>query len=329
MTVLVTGAAGFIGFHLCKKLTERGETVLGLDNLSDYYSPSLKIARLGQLEPMSAFSFVEADVANRDALAQAVSGHEIDGIVHLAAQAGVRYSLENPRSYLHSNLTGHLEMLELARNLPDLKHFVYASSSSVYGDADRTPFSESDRADRPCSLYAATKRADELMSFAYASLFGIPQTGLRFFTVFGPWGRPDMAYWSFTRAIIEGEPVHLYGNGEALRDFTYIDDVIAGTVSALDRPPADQDPPHRVYNLGNNRPISVAGFLGILETAIGKRANRILEPLPPGDVPVTCADIEAAARDLGYQPKTDLESGLRRFVDWYVAYGAGIAPSDA
>lgn len=321
MVILVTGAAGFIGFYLCKALVDRGEQVLGVDSLTDYYDTSLKTDRLAELAGYSNFTFVNLDIADRAALERATRGVDIDRIVHLAAQAGVRYSLDNPRAYVRSNVTGHLEILELARHLPNFKHLVYASSSSVYGDNDRTPFAEADRVDEPRSLYAATKRADELMSLTYAKLFGIAQTGLRFFTVYGPWGRPDMAYWTFTEAILAGRPVRLFGEGEALRDFTYIDDIIAGTVAALDRPVApDLSPPHRIYNLGNNRPVSVLTFLDVLERLLGRKAERILEPLPPGDVPVTCAHIEAAARDLGFEPRVDLETGLARFVEWYVPY---------
>ena len=330
MAILVTGAAGFIGFYLSKALADRGEHVLGVDSLTDYYDASLKTARLAELAGYSNFTFVNADIADRIALERAIRGVDIDRIVHLAAQAGVRYSLDNPRAYVRSNVAGHLEILELARHLPGFKHLVYASSSSVYGDNDSTPFAETDRVDEPRSLYAATKRADELMSLSYAKLFGIAQTGLRFFTVYGPWGRPDMAYWTFSEAILQGRPVRLFGYGEALRDFTYIDDIITGTVAALDRPiDAGITPPHRIYNLGNNRPVSVLRFLDVLESLLGRKAERILEPLPPGDVPVTCANIEAAARDLGFGPRVDLETGLGRFVEWYLPYRNQVRQSAA
>jgi UDP-glucuronate 4-epimerase len=320
MSVLVTGAAGFIGFHVCRALLARGDQVIGVDNLNDYYDVALKEARLAGLEAEPGFSFALCDIADREALTTAVGPHrDIRGVVHLAAQAGVRYSLDHPFAYLNANLVGHLTVLELCRRLPALEHLVYASSSSVYGGNAKLPFAVADRVDTPVSLYAATKKADELMSYAYSHLYRIPQTGLRFFTVYGPWGRPDMAVFIFTRAMLAGEPIHLFNNGDMRRDFTYIDDTVAGTLAALDHPPtADAEtPPHRLYNIGNHRSEELLRLLEVLEGALSVEAERRLEPMQPGDVKDTYADISAAQADLGFKPTTSIDVGVPRFVAWY------------
>jgi UDP-glucuronate 4-epimerase len=324
MTVLVTGAAGFIGYHVSLALLGRGEAVLGIDNLNSYYDPALKRARLEQLRAHAGFVFEPADIADFDAITELArrDRDEITAVVHLAAQAGVRHSLSAPFDYVRSNLQGHTVILEVCRHeLPKLRHLVYASSSSVYGGNTKIPFAIEDPVDRPVSLYAATKRADELLSHCYSHLYGIPATGLRFFTVYGPWGRPDMAAFQFADAIIAGRPVTLYNLGEMERDFTYIDDVVAGVLAALDRPPAaDGGAPHRLYNLGNHRPVALRQFVAVLGQALGIRAKIELAPLPPGDVIRTYADIEASRRDLGFEPKTPIEEGLPRFVAWYREY---------
>ncbi|MBI1260848.1 MAG: NAD-dependent epimerase/dehydratase family protein [Rhizobiales bacterium] len=321
MTILVTGAAGFIGSHVCQALLDRGDRVVGIDDLNPYYDPALKQARLDRLLPRNGFSFYQGDIAETAAIAAAVKDREITGVVHLAAQAGVRYSLENPRAYVRSNLMGHLEILELCRHLGTVNHLVYASSSSVYGGNEKVPFSESDPVDHPVSLYAVTKKADELMSHAYAHLYGIAQTGLRYFTVYGPWGRPDMAYWIFTKAMLAGEPIKLFNQGEMWRDFTYIDDIVAGTIAALDNPPSAQaGVPHRIYNIGHNQPEHLGHFVDILEDVLGVKAVRQLEPMQPGDVVRTYADITDISRDLGFSPKTSLKEGLSSFADWYRGY---------
>ncbi|HEX6143051.1 MAG TPA: NAD-dependent epimerase/dehydratase family protein [Geminicoccaceae bacterium] len=324
MPVLVTGAAGFVGFHVSRALLARGGEVVGIDNLNAYYDPALKRARLERLSGLAGFTFRQADIADPDAvrgIVRDVPG--LDRVVHLAAQAGVRYSLEHPFAYVESNLRGHMAILEACRHeLPDLRHLVYASSSSVYGANQKIPFSVDDPVDQPVSLYAATKRSNELMSRTYAHLFGLPQTGLRFFTVYGPYGRPDMAYYLFTDAIANGRPITLFNEGRMERDFTWIDDVVDGVIRALDRPPAaaDGDPPHRIYNLGNHRPTPLGRFVGIIEEALGRRAEIRHAPLPPGDVLRTYADIKASRRDLGFEPKTGIEEGLNRFVAWYREY---------
>ena len=323
MAVLVTGAAGFIGYHVCQHLLERGETVVGVDNLNDYYAVSLKQARLMRLEDKQGFSFVRADIADAEAMAGLAADHDsIDRVVHLAAQAGVRYSLEHPFVYAQSNVVGHLAILELCRHLEGFKHLVYASSSSVYGGNTKLPFSVEDRVDKPMSLYAATKRADELMSHAYSDLYGIPATGLRFFTVYGPWGRPDMAAYLFTDAIYKGQPIRLFNRGEMERDFTYIDDIVAGVVGCLDHPPSGEggDMLHRLYNIGNNRPEKVMRLIELIEQELGRKAEKILEPMQPGDVPRTYADIDATTADFGFRPKTSLDEGVRAFVKWYREY---------
>jgi UDP-glucuronate 4-epimerase len=316
LPILVTGAAGFIGSHVCHRLLDRGEEVIGVDNLNDYYDPALKQARLAQLLERKGFSFRRLDIADEGALA-ALSGLGIRRIVHLAAQAGVRYSLDNPRTYIRSNVVGHLEVLEFCRALPGFEHLVYASSSSVYGGNRKVPFAEADKVDTPVSLYAATKKADELMSHTYAHLFAIPQTGLRFFTVYGPWGRPDMAYWLFTKAILEGRPIRVFNQGEMWRDFTYVDDVVEAVVKVLDTPPSGAVPPSRLFNIGNNSPVRLGDFIDMLERLIGIEAKRQYEPMQPGDVECTYADVTELDRAIGFKPNTSIEDGLRKFVDWY------------
>ncbi|MCS6878570.1 MAG: SDR family NAD(P)-dependent oxidoreductase [Geminicoccaceae bacterium] len=327
MAVLVTGAAGFIGMHVARALLERGEEVLGLDNLNSYYDPALKRARLAELERYPAFRFARLDLAEEEQVVAFAREHalRIRAVVHMAAQAGVRYSLERPMDYVRSNLVGHMVVLETCRHhLPRLEHLVYASSSSVYGANEKIPFSVEDPVDRPVSLYAATKRADEILSQVYAHLYGIPQTGLRFFTVYGPWGRPDMAYYAFTDAITAGRPITLYNEGRMRRDFTWIEDVVDGVLRALDRPPspAPGRPPHRLYNLGNHEPVELLRFVAVLEQAIGKKADLRFAPMQPGDVVETYADIEATSRDLGWRPRTSIEEGLPRFVAWHRGYHA-------
>ena len=322
MTILLTGAAGFIGSHVAKALLERGESVVGIDNLNPYYDPKLKEARVEGLRDQPGFHFHRVDLAERGALQAVAKEHpRIDRIVHLAAQAGVRHSLVDPHAYVAANIAGHLEVLETGRHIAGLKHLVFASSSSVYGGNTKLPFAVEDPVDTPQSLYAATKKADELMSYSYAHLFRLPMTGLRFFTVYGPWGRPDMAAWIFTKAIFEGKPIKLFNNGNMRRDFTFIDDVVAGVLGCLDRPPEDKGPPpYRVYNIGNNRSEDLKHFLGLLEKATGKKAVVELAPMQPGDVPATYADITATTRDFGFEPKTTIETGLPKFVEWYRGY---------
>ena len=324
MTILVTGAAGFIGYHVTNRLLARGDRVIGIDNLNDYYDVGLKRARLAALQAQSGFSFIQVDISDFEGLKAALAGiGPITGIVHLAAQAGVRYSLTNPHAYLQANLAGHLNMLEIARHADGLEHMVYASSSSVYGGNKDLPFSVDDRVDHPVSLYAATKKADELMSHCYAHLYRTPQTGLRFFTVYGPWGRPDMAMWLFTKAILAGEPIRVFNNGEMSRDFTYIDDIVTGVVASLDNPPADGGegvPPYRVYNIGNHKAEPLMRMIGLIEDALGRKAEKIMEPMQPGDVPATYADIGAIQRDLGFEPSTPIDVGIPAFIDWYRNY---------
>ena len=320
--ILVTGAAGFIGSAVSEALLARGETVLGVDNLNDYYDVALKDARLARLADKPDFSFRKLDIADRDAmLALALEFPAIDRIVHLAAQAGVRYSLVNPYAYVQSNVMGQVVMLELARALPALKHFVYASSSSVYGANEKTPFAVGDAVDRPSSLYAATKRTDELFGYAYAHLYGIPSTGLRFFTVYGPWGRPDMAPMLFARAILAGEPIKVFNHGDMQRDFTYIDDIVNGVVRALDRPPT-ATPPHALYNLGNHKPEKLTDFIAELEKALGRKAVMDMQPMQPGDVPTTYADIAASKHELGFNPRTPISEGIPRFIEWFRGYNS-------
>jgi UDP-glucuronate 4-epimerase len=327
MTILVTGAAGFIGHHVSRVLLARGEDVVGIDNLNDYYDPALKEARLAMLPVTNRFRFIKVDFADHEALDAALADIAIDRIVHLGAQAGVRYSIENPRAYLTANLAGHLNVLELARHR-DVRHCVYASSSSVYGGNERLPFRVEDRVDHPVSLYAATKKADELMSEAYAHLYRIPLTGLRFFTVYGPWGRPDMAMWIFTRKMLAGEPIPIFNHGRMRRDFTFIDDIVAGIIACLDNPPPDDGlpkaggsmAPHRLYNIGNSRSEDLMRMISLLEEACGRKAQLELLPMQPGDVPETYADISAIRNDLGFEPATRIEVGIPAFVEWYTGY---------
>jgi UDP-glucuronate 4-epimerase len=322
MPVLLTGAAGFIGYHVGEALLGRGERVVGVDNLTDYYDPNLKQARLERLRGRSEFSFHRIDLSDRKAVFELVDGEPgIDRVVHMAAQPGVRYSLENPYAYVDANVMGELVVLEACRRLPDFKHLVYASSSSVYGGNRQLPFAVEDPVDHPVSLYAATKRAGELIVQCYTHLYRLPATGLRFFTVYGPWGRPDMSPYIFTRSIFEGEPIRVFNQGDMRRDFTYIDDIVAGVLAALDRPPeGDQGPPHRLYNLGNNRSEDLMHFIAVIEAACGREAVKIFEGMQPGDVKETYADIEASRRDLGFEPRTTIDEGLPRFVEWYRAY---------
>lgn len=321
MTVLVTGAAGFVGFHVATALLDRGTSVIGVDNLNDYYDPKLKQARLDQLQNRKGFSFHRLDIIDAEGIKELFAAHlDIDQVVHLAAQAGVRYSLQNPLAYVRSNIEGHLSILEACRRTPKLKHLVYASSSSVYGGNTKVPFAIEDRVDDPLSLYAFSKRSCELMSHSYAHLYGIPQTGLRFFTVYGPWGRPDMAAYIFATKIYAGEKIPVFNHGKMERDFTYIDDIVKGVIAALDRPPPSAERQGRIYNLGNNHPEKLLDFIGVLERAIGKKAVLDLLPMQPGDVPKTYADIETSQRDLGYVPRTTIEEGIPRFIEWYRRY---------
>lgn len=321
MTVLVTGAAGFVGFHVATALLDRGTSVIGLDNLNDYYDPKLKQARLDRLQSRKGFSFHRLDIVDAEGIKALFAAHpDIDSVIHLAAQAGVRYSLQNPLAYVRSNIEGHLSILEACRRTPQLKHLVYASSSSVYGGNTKVPFSVADRVDDPLSLYAFSKRSCELMSHSYAHLYGIPQTGLRFFTVYGPWGRPDMAAYIFATKIYAGEKIPVFNHGKMERDFTYIDDIVKGVIAALDRPPPSAERQGRIYNLGNNHPEKLLDFIGVLERAIGKKAVLDLLPMQPGDVPKTYADIASSQRDLGYAPRTTVEEGIPRFIDWYRQY---------
>ena len=315
--VLVTGAAGFVGMHVAERLLQRGEEVVGLDVFNAYYDPALKAARAERLAAYPGFSLVRADVAEADALAELVAGRGITRVVHLAAQAGVRYSLENPFAYERSNLAGHLAVLEACRRAPDFVHLVYASSSSVYGDRPSAGegFTEDDAAAEPVSLYAATKRSCELMSFAYGRLYGLSQTGLRFFTVYGPWGRPDMAYYSFTRKILADEPIEVFGEGRMARDFTYIDDIVDGVIGTLDRPPERGN--NRILNIGDSAPVGLMKMIAVLEDALGRKATRVFRPMQPGDVTQTYADISRLRALTGYQPKVSLAEGLPRFVRWY------------
>lgn len=325
--ILVTGAAGFIGFHTVRALRARGLAVLGVDNLNDYYDPALKAARLDLLAGDDGFTFIRADIADRDAMAGVMAAHPgITAIIHLAAQAGVRYSLQNPYAYEHSNLRGQMVMLECARACAGLRHFVYASSSSVYGGNEKQPFAVGDEVSAPLSLYAATKRAGELMVQSYSHLYNLPATGLRFFTVYGPWGRPDMAYFSFARAIAEGRPIEIFNNGHMKRDFTWVDDIVAGILGALDHPPVAHGPhcihdaPHRIFNLGNDRPENLMDFVGAIESAMGRRTEKIMAPMAPGDVAETWADIAPARAVFGYDPQTPIAVGIPAFAAWFCEY---------
>jgi UDP-glucuronate 4-epimerase len=330
--ILVTGAAGFIGYHVARRLLERGDQVLGVDNLSDYYDVRLKEARLAQLESSPRFRFIKLEIADRTAVRNLFSTHPIRRVVHLAAQAGVRYSLVNPHAYADSNLVGFLNILEGCRQ-GQAGHLVFASSSSVYGGNTKMPFSEHDNVDHPLSLYGASKKANELMAHSYAHLYGLPCTGLRFFTVYGPWGRPDMALFLFTKAILEGKPIDVFNHGKMQRDFTYVDDIVEGVVRVLDRPPASDpnwssqapDPatssaPYRVYNIGNHKPVALLRVIELLEQALGKKAEKHLQPLQPGDVPATYADVDDLVKHVAFKPDTPIEIGIRRFVEWYRGY---------
>jgi UDP-glucuronate 4-epimerase len=316
MRVLLTGAAGFIGYHLTEALLARGWEVVGVDDLNAYYDPRLKAARLERLERQPGFGFHRLDIADHEALRRVAAGAEL--IVHLAAQAGVRYSIENPFAYARANLDGHLSVLEVARHAKGLKHLVYASSSSVYGAGSALPYAESARADHPLSLYGATKRADELMSVCYGHQYGLAQTGLRFFTVYGPWGRPDMAYFSFAEAIMAGRPITLYEGGRLKRDFTYIDDIVAGVLGVIDAPAGPGE--HRLFNIGNNRPESVTDLVACLERGLGRQARIVEAKRPAADPEATCADISALAAVTGFRPKISLNQGVERFLDWYRAW---------
>jgi UDP-glucuronate 4-epimerase len=330
--VLLTGAAGFIGFHVAQRLLADGHHVLGLDNLNAYYDPTLKQARLDQLTPHAAFTFERLDVSDRAGMAELFRRHRPARVVHLAAQAGVRYSLRNPHAYVDANLVGFLNVLEGCRHHA-VEHLVFASSSSVYGANTRLPFSVHDNVDHPLSLYAATKKANELMAHTYAHLYGLPCTGLRFFTVYGPWGRPDMALFLFAQAILEDRPIDVFNEGRMQRDFTYVDDIVEGLVRVLAKPPVPDptwsgehpDPgtsraAYRVYNIGNDRPVELLRFIEVLEQCLGKRARKNLLPMQPGDVPATRADVTDLVRDVGYRPHTTVEEGVARFVSWYREY---------
>lgn len=322
MKFLVTGAAGFIGFHTSLSLLDRGDTVIGIDNLNDYYDPSLKEARLNQLRNKDNFLFHKIDIIDKEAVDTVFKSESPDYVIHLAAQAGVRYSLENPYAYIDSNITGFINILEACRNNP-VKHLVYASSSSVYGANTNIPFSIKDAVDKPVSLYGATKRANELMAYSYSHLYELPTTGLRFFTVYGPWGRPDMAYYKFTRNIINGETIDVYNNGKHSRDFTYIDDIVSGVVRAIDTIPQSTDQSgikYKLYNLGNNQPVDLMVYIKTLESIIGERAKLNMLPMQKGDMESTYADIDVSKDELGFNPVTPIEVGLANFVKWYKEY---------
>jgi UDP-glucuronate 4-epimerase len=322
MRILLTGSAGFLGYHAARTLLVKGHAITGVDDLNPYYDPALKQARLAQLEGHNAFRFARTDIADPAALSAAAGGERYDVILHLAAQAGVRYALKDPAAYTRSNLVGHQNVLEFARRHEGLAHLIYASSSSVYGNDTAAPFCEDARADKPVSYYGATKRAGELLSHSYAELFGLKQTGLRFFTVYGPFGRPDMAYWLFTDAILKGRPISVFGGGKLRRDFTYIDDIVAGLLRIVEVPFRMQGDgaPHRLYNLGNSHPEEVLSLIRLIESATGKKARVEQAQGPPGDVRETYADISRAARDFDFSPRLKLEEGIPRFVDWFRSY---------
>jgi UDP-glucuronate 4-epimerase len=332
MRVLVTGAAGFIGFHTSLRLLSRGDEVVGIDNLNNYYNPQLKHDRLAQLLERDKFKFEQLDISDRDGMDRYFSRNKPDRVIHLAAQAGVRYSLKNPHAYVDSNLVGFTNILEGCRH-NGVEHLVYASSSSVYGSNKKLPFSVNDSVDHPVSLYAATKKANELMAHTYSHLYSLPATGLRFFTVYGPWGRPDMALFLFTKAILDGVPIDVFNFGRMQRDFTYIDDIVEGVVRVLDRipepvaledgrtfTPAESACPYKVYNIGNHSPVELLYFIEVLEKCLGKEAKKNLLPIQPGDVPATFADVDALMRDVGFKPDTPVEVGIARFVEWYRGY---------
>ncbi|MBE9129700.1 MULTISPECIES: NAD-dependent epimerase [unclassified Coleofasciculus] len=328
--VLVTGAAGFIGYHLSQRLLAQGDTVIGLDNLNAYYEVSLKQDRLAQIENEPGFSFYKLDLADRDGMAQLFAEESFEIVVHLAAQAGVRYSLKNPHAYVDSNLVGFMNILEGCRH-SDIKHLVFASSSSVYGANTKVPFSVEDNVDRPVSLYAATKKANELMGHAYSHLYNIPMTGLRFFTVYGPWYRPDMALFLFTQAILAGQPINVFNYGRMQRDFTYVDDVVEGVMRVMEKipqpgesenlsPGQKKSAPYKLYNIGNNQPVELLRLIEVLENCLGKTAVKNMLPMQPGDVPTTYADVNDLMRDVGFRPNTPIEVGVERFVNWYRSY---------
>ena len=322
--LLVTGVAGFVGFHLCQRLLDRGDTIIGIDNLNDYYDVSLKQARLEQLKNRSGFSFKKLDLADREGINQLFAQGNFEQVAHLAAQAGVRYSLKNPYAYVDSNLVGFLNILEGCRH-SQIQHLVYASSSSVYGANKKIPFSVEDNVDYPISLYAATKKSNELIAHSYSHLYQIPMTGLRFFTIYGPWGRPDMAMFIFTKAILEEKPIDVFNYGKMQRDFTYIDDIVEGVIRTLDRiPQSGENPqtnaPYKLYNIGNNQPIELLHLIEVLETALGKPAIKNFMPIQPGDVPITYADVDALIQDIDFQPNTSIEVGVQNFVEWYRSY---------
>ncbi|MFL0800069.1 MAG: NAD-dependent epimerase [Agarilytica sp.] len=332
MKILVTGAAGFIGFHTSLKLLQRNDEVVGIDNLNDYYDVNLKENRLEQLQEKENFQFIKLDLSDRDGMEKLFQDHQFDRVINLAAQAGVRYSIENPRTYIDSNIVGFINILEGCRHT-NVPHLSYASSSSVYGANVKQPFSESDNVDHPVSLYAASKKSNELMAHTYSNLFSLPTTGLRFFTVYGPWGRPDMALFKFTKGIIEGTPIDVYNHGDMYRDFTYIDDIVEGVIRIADKVPEANaawdglhpDPsssfaPYKVYNIGNNAPVKLMDFVHAIEDSIGKKADINMMPIQPGDVPSTCADVSALANDIGFKPATGVKEGIQHFVDWYKSY---------
>lgn len=332
MQVLVTGAAGFIGYHVARLLLERGDAVVGLDNMNDYYDVSLKEARLAQLQPMSGFEFARIDLADREAMDELFEAGGFDRVIHLAAQAGVRYSIENPHAYVDSNVVGTLHVLEGCRH-NDVEHLVYASTSSVYGANTNMPFSVHQNVDHPLALYAATKKANELMAHSYSHLYGLPTTGLRFFTVYGPFGRPDMALFLFTKKILAGEPIDVFNYGNHRRDFTYVDDIVQGVVRSMDHvaqpdaawnsdepDPATSSAPYRIYNIGNNRPVELMNYIAVLEDCLGRKSEKNMLPMQPGDVPDTYADSQSLVDAVGYQPATPVEEGVARFVEWYVDY---------
>lgn len=327
MKTLITGAAGFIGFHLTSALLNRGDHVIGIDNMNDYYDPSLKQSRLDEIVKninSSNFEFIKADISNRNIIEELFASNKFDIVINLAAQAGVRYSLENPHAYIDSNVAGFLNILEGCRH-SEVKHLVFASSSSVYGMNTKQPFSPKDRSDYPISLYAATKKSNELMAYTYSHLYDIPITGLRFFTVYGPYGRPDMAYYKFTKAILNGDSIDVYNNGEMKRDFTYIDDIVEGVIRVIESIPIPQAcketsamPAYKLYNIGNNNPVMLYDFISAIEKSCGKRAKKILLPIQPGDVPVTYADIDELYNDIDFKPSTSITSGVDKFVKWYM-----------
>jgi UDP-glucuronate 4-epimerase len=332
MKILLTGAAGFIGMTTALRLLARGDEIVGLDNLNDYYDVTLKQARLARLTPHPGFRFVQMDVADRPGMESLFAAERFDRVIHLAAQAGVRYSLKNPHAYIDSNIVGFMNVLEGCRHT-QVQHLVYASSSSVYGGNTKMPFSEHDSVDHPVSMYAATKKANELMAHTYSHLFGLPTTGLRFFTVYGPWGRPDMALFLFTKAILEGRPIDVFNHGQMRRDFTFVEDIVEGVIRVLDRPaapnadfvsdqpdPGTSNAPYRVFNIGNHSPVQLLDYIGCIEKAVGRQAQKNLLPLQDGDVPATYADVDALNDWVGFTPATDIATGVARFVEWYRAY---------